>query len=92
MDKFIYVALGVGVLIIAAVDQSTSTGQATSPALVANTAAAQSPSSAINESGASYNADTSPRVTFSVLPPSNPIPRADALGGKVIDNRFQPDG
>lgn len=92
MDKFIYVALGVGVLLIAAVDQSNDAGQATSPVEIAVTDGAQSPSSAIGESGSSSYTETAAPGTLSALQPVNPIPRADALGGKVIDDRYQPDG
>ena len=92
MDKFIYVALGVGVLLIAAVDQSKDTGQATSPISIADSDRPQSPSSAIGESNSPSHTETTPPDTLSALQPVNPIPRADALGGKVIDNRFQPDG
>ncbi|KMS55936.1 hypothetical protein [Sphingobium cupriresistens] len=92
MDKFIYVALGVGVLLIAAVDQSNNAGQATSPTVVAVTDTAQSASSAIGEASSLSYTETAPPDTLSAFQPVNPIPRADALGGKIIDDRFQPDG
>lgn len=92
MDKFIYVAVGVSALLIAAVDQSNNAGQATSPVGLAVTDAAQSPSAAIGETRLSSYTEMAPSETRSALPSVNPIPRADALAGKVIDDRFQPDG
>jgi hypothetical protein len=89
MDKMILVAIGVGFLIVAAVDQREDA------ASVPATSVSHAPASPV-ASFASVGTTSEAAVVAPVLatppPPVNPIPRAAELGGKVIDDRFQPDG
>lgn len=96
MDKFIYAAFGVGALILAVLDQSDGDGPVT-PAVAgavtgAPVASAPALSSAMGASGSSSYVATASPAAFAMPQPVNPIPRANALAGKVIDDRFQPDG
>jgi hypothetical protein len=89
MDKLLYIALGVGVMIVAAVDQPTA--EDANAAASAPTVADLRPTRPMQESAAAeWNPPSNGAPT---LPqPVNPIPQADDLGGKVLADRFQPDG
>lgn len=89
MDKFIFIALGVGALIIAAVDQAGDSMQEV-----------QSPAASEIQNSSGVGGLVRPTAEVqpsSAAPPQfpepvNPIPQASDLGGKVLESRFQPDG
>lgn len=87
MDKIIYAVLGAAALILAAVDQTESRQpQEQSP----STTVAVPPLS--QGQGWHVSVTTQSEVPVDYMQPVNPIPQAADLGGKVIDDRFQPDG
>ena len=91
MDKFIYVAIGVGALVVAAVDQ-VGEGAHEDAAVPQRFSAPQSPVS--NPSDASPSVEYAPNFVQqpNIDQAFNPIPRAEDLGGRVIEDRFQSDG
>ncbi|WP_370310110.1 hypothetical protein [Sphingobium abikonense] len=94
MDKSLLFALGVGVMIVAAVDQG---GDSESGETVAEAGQNDPQNLAPQGSGAagmgwSVDADRADTGPAALPPPVNPIPRAEDLGGKVISDRFQADG
>lgn len=90
MDKIIYLALGAAALILAAVDQTGSQQPPQQPSAVV----AQSVPTK-RDQGWQTSADAQPdvpAVPIGYEEPVNPIPHASDLSGKVLDDRFQPDG
>lgn len=87
MDKIIYVVLGAAALILAAVEQ-TESGQ---PQEQSPTTIVAVPPSRQGQ-GWHVSVPAQPDVPVDYMQPVNPIPQAADLGGKVIDDRFQPDG
>ncbi len=90
MDKIIYLVLGAAALILAAVDQ---TGRQ-QPAQQDSVVVAQSLPRK-RDQGWHAPAIAQPEVgaaPVGYVEPVNPIPHASDLSGKVLDDRFQPDG
>lgn len=86
MDKLLLIALGLGLFIAAVSDDKGAEAPTVEPA------PGQRFSQAV--SGAGTHATYTVMAPASAAPPFvpvNPIPKADALGGKVIDDRHQPD-
>ena len=93
MDKILYMTLGVGVMIIAAVDQVDQSA-APERTLRHNQKNVENAAFTKAETDSTWSANAQPYHANKVAPPApvNPIPRAEDLGGKVISDRFQGDG
>ncbi|MGJ8482194.1 hypothetical protein [Sphingobium yanoikuyae] len=91
MDKLIYLALGIGAIIVAASDQDGESQPGKSSPTIAPAAAMHEQSRMILPAKPSGNAAPSV-ANEEYLEPVNPIPEAADLGGRVIQDRFQSDG
>ncbi|MFY9350208.1 MAG: hypothetical protein WBL20_23055 [Sphingobium sp.] len=89
MEKLILIVLGLGLFILAMGDESG--GDAEAGAAVPGTPASAVMTVPMGGMRPAY-ATGAPSPEREPLTPVNPIPPASALHGKVIDDRYQPDG
>lgn len=82
MDKLILIVLGLGLFILALGDEGGDDAQAGGTAPMTPPTIATRPAYVTG----------APSPAPAPFVPVNPIPPASALHGKVIDDRFQPDG